>query len=116
MPIAHFVSLEGVCVTGNLCRLGLLATLWCGTLIAVVRMESIVYVALEPARTVKPWAGTNEDSSAKPIWAVVAIRGAAIGRAVVVTIGTVRGRSDFDADLSSRFGRGNREADGSNGS
>jgi hypothetical protein len=77
-------------------------------------METVIYVALEVARAMKPRASANEDVPAKPFRTVVARRGTAIRSDVIVAIGTFRGYSDVDADLSHRFGGGRGETDSSN--
>jgi len=79
-------------------------------------METVVYLALEVIRAMKPRASANEDVPGKPFRAVVAGGGTAIRSDVIVTIGTVRGYSDFDADLSFCFGGCSGEADSGNSS
>jgi hypothetical protein len=46
--IPRFVSLE-VRTIDTLCRLGFLATLWRWAFIAVLRMETVIHIALEAA-------------------------------------------------------------------
>jgi hypothetical protein len=103
--IAHFVSFE-VLTIDTLCRLGFLARFWQGALIAVLWMETVIYVALEVTSAMKPRASANEDVPVKPLWTVVARGGTVIRSDVIVTIGTFRGYSDLDADLSLSFGGG----------
>lgn len=61
--VAHFISLE----VGNFVkapsRLGLLATGWHWAMVAVIRMEAVIDVAVEIGRAMKPWASTNEDAA-----------------------------------------------------
>jgi hypothetical protein len=64
----------------------------------------------------KPWAGANKAVPVKPLWTIVASGSAAIRSHVIITIGTVRGYSDVDADLSLCFGGGSGEAESSNSS
>ncbi len=113
--IPHFVSFE-VRPIDTLCWLCFLTTLWQLTLIAMLWMEMVIYVALEFTRAMKPRASANEDVPAKPFWPVVASWGTVIRSDVIVTIGTFRGYSDVDADLGLRFWGGNREADSTNSS
>jgi hypothetical protein len=112
--IPHFVSFE----VGNLIerpsRFGFVATVRLGAVITVLRMETVVYVALEVGSTMKPGANTNEDATCKPFRAVVAVGGAVVRRDIIVTIGTVRRDSDVDAYLSLCFGSSCHEADRSN--
>src|ERR1035438_6713381 len=114
--IAHFVSFE-LHIFDALCRLRLLANFWHGTLIAVIRMETVIYVAVELIGAMKPWAGANEDAPGKPFRTVVAVGGTCIRGDVVITVGTVRSYSDADcdADLRLGFGGGSREADRQDG-
>jgi hypothetical protein len=78
-------------------------------------MKTVIYVTAEAATAMKPWAGANEDSSGEPFWTVVASGSTVIRSDVIVTVGTIRGYSDFDADLSLCVGGDSREADGGNG-
>jgi hypothetical protein len=79
-------------------------------------MKTIVYVALEVIRAMKPWASANENTARKPFRPVVAVGSTAIRRGVIVTVGAVGGRSnaDADADLRPYFGSGRCEANPSN--
>ena len=113
--IPRFVSTE-VRTIDALCRLGFLTGFWLWALIAVFRMETVIYVALEVAGAMKPWAGANETVPVKPLRTVVASRRTVIRSDVIVTIGTVGGNSDGDADLSLCLGGGSRQADSSNNS
>ena len=79
-------------------------------------METVIHVATEVGRAVKPWASPNEDTAREPFWTVVARRSAAIRRSVVVSVGTCRLYSHTDGNLSRRFRSGDREAKCSNSS
>src|ERR1035438_9657393 len=103
--IPRFVSTE-VRTIDTLCRLRFLASFWQWALIAVLWMETAIDVALEVIRAMKPRASANEDVPGKPFWTVVASWGTAIRSDVIVTIGTFRGYSDLDTDLSLSFGGG----------
>jgi hypothetical protein len=113
--IPHFVSFE-VGTIDTLRRLGFLTTLWRWAFIAVVRMKTVIHVALELTSAMKPRTGANEAVPVKPFWTIVASGSAVIGSDVIVTIGTLRGYSDFDAGLSLCFGSSSREADSRNSS
>jgi hypothetical protein len=113
--IPHFVSFE-VRTIDTLCRLGLLAGFWQWAFIAVLWMETVIYVALKLSSAMKPRSSANEDVPVKPFWTVVARGGTVIRSDVIVSIGTLRGYSDVDADLSLCFGGGSGEADSSDGS
>src|ERR1700728_1827101 len=86
--------------------------------IAVIRVEAVVHVAVETFRPVKPRTSAHENASGKPFWPVVTGRSAIVGSDVVVTIGTLGCYSDVDADAHLRvdpWGEG-REAASSYGS
>src|ERR1700678_1441666 len=63
--IPHFVAFE-VRTIDNFRRLCFLTTGRKCALISVIRMETIIYVAVELIGAMKPWAGANEDAAAKP--------------------------------------------------
>ena len=113
--VPHFVSFE-MRSADAFCRLGFLATLWQLALVTVLRVEAVVYVALEFTGAMKPGASANEDVPVKPLRTVVACWGAIIRSNVVVTIRTFRSYSNVDADLSLRLWGGSGEADSSNSS
>jgi hypothetical protein len=113
--IAYFVSLE-VSAIDAFCRFGFLARFRRGAGIAVVRMETVVDVALEFVSAMKPRAGANEAVAVEPLGTVVASGSATVRSDVIVPVGAIGRYSDFDADLSFRFGSGSGDADSSNGS
>jgi hypothetical protein len=94
--------------------LGPLSTVWHCALITMLRMESVVYLATEFAGAMKPRAGANEDLPVKPFWAVVARGSTPIRSGVIVAVGTFRGDTDVDAELSLCFRDACREAAPSN--
>jgi hypothetical protein len=113
-PIAHFISLKVGDSVHAFRRLGSLTTLRRGAFIAVFGMISIIYVALELFRAMKPGARANEGSARKPLGTVVAVGSAAVRRGVIVSVGTFRGYSDVDPDLSFCSGGVSRDAEGGN--
>jgi hypothetical protein len=64
--VAHFISFEVRNLIDALIRLGFLAALRSGSSVAVVRMVTVVYVALKIFRPVKPRASADEGSAGKP--------------------------------------------------
>ena len=88
VSVAHFVSFEVVDLIETLSRLGLIATGRPWAVIAVLRMEMVIYGAVEACRAVKPRASADEDATGKPLGAVVAVGGAIVGRDVIVTVRT----------------------------
>jgi hypothetical protein len=67
--------------------------------VAVIRVVTIVDVAVEVFRTVKPSAGTDKDAVGKPLWTVVTVRSATVRRGFEVTVRTSGRYTDADADL-----------------
>ena len=100
--IPHFISLE--LRGGFSLRCGLVANFWHRPLIAVLWVEGIVHLALEVAAAMKPRANADENAAIEPFRAVVAVGNTVIGGVIVVTVGTIRGDSNLDADLSMCFG------------
>jgi hypothetical protein len=94
--VAHFVSFEVGNLIETLSRLGSVATVWPGALIAVFGMETVIYVAVEALMAVKPGANANEHATAKPLRAVIAIGSAIVRRHVIVAVGTYRLNTDVD--------------------
>ena len=94
--ITLFVCFEVGDLIETLSRLGLIAAVWLWTGIAVLRVETVIHVAAEAFRAMKPWARANEDAAGKPFRAVVAIRGAVVRRDVVVAIGAFRRDADIE--------------------
>ena len=76
--IPHFVSFEVGDLIETLSRLGFVATVWLWAVIAVLRMETVIYVSSEVVSAMKPRASANEDATCKPFRAVVAIGGAVV--------------------------------------
>jgi hypothetical protein len=112
--IADFISLKVSNLIDRLRRLGSVANPRHWTFIAVVRMKMVVHVALERVRTMKPRASTDEDTTRKPFWAVVAVRSTAIRSGVIVTVRAVRGDTNVDGDLSLYLRSGRRKEQPSN--
>jgi hypothetical protein len=113
--IALFVSFEVVFID-TLRALSFFATAWLWALIALLRIESVVYIAPELGSAMEPRACANENVVSKPFWTVVAGRSTVIRCDVKVPIRTFRGRSDLDHHLSIRLGHGGRKATNRNNS
>jgi hypothetical protein len=77
----------------------------------------VVNMATELGCAVKPRAGADEDAPVEPFRTVVAVGSTGIGRDVIVSIRTVGGGSDVDADADLSFcvSGGSREADSGRG-
>src|ERR1700679_2839644 len=83
------------------------------TLITVVGMQTVVYVALESVRAMKPGASANERAARKPFRAVIAVRRTRIWSIVIIAVGACRSGANVDADtdLSLCFRKRHRETD-----
>jgi hypothetical protein len=113
--IPLFVSFE-VGAIDALRWFGSLATVWHWTLVAVLRMESVIDVTTEVLRAMEPRAHPNEDTSIKPFWAVIAGGRTAIRSDIIISIGAYRSYTDVDAYLRPYRGNGDRKAASSNSS
>lgn len=110
--IAHFIPFE-VRGVDMFCRVRFLTALGHGALVAVLRMEMVVYMAAEIGSSMKPWARANEDAIHKPFRAVIAIGSAYIRRDIVVTIWTIGSYADVNGYLRCGWGSGRCQADSS---
>jgi hypothetical protein len=113
--IPHFITFEMGAIDTP-CLVDFLAALWKWALIAVFRMEMIIYMTMKVAGTVKPRTRANEHASIEPLRTVVAGRSTVVRSDVIITIRTVRGHSYIDANLSLCSRGGSRQADGRNDS
>jgi hypothetical protein len=103
VSITHLVAVE-VLHVGDVV-FGMIAMIGIGAVVAVVGMVVIVDVPVEVFRAVIPGASTDEDAAAaKPLRAIVAVGGTAIGSGVVVAVGAARRDTNGDADLGVFFG------------
>jgi hypothetical protein len=92
------------------CGVGLLAYLRRCTLIAVSWMEMVIYVTPEVVAAVEPRSGADENAVVEPLGAVVSGRGATIRGDVIVSIRTIGGYANVDADLGTSPGSGSCQA------
>lgn len=70
------------------------------SVVAVMRVIPVIDMPVKVAWAVKPRACSNKDSANKPIWPVVAVRSAVVGRVVEVSVRTHGRRSDVYANLN----------------
>jgi|ERR1700677_414640 len=98
--VAHFVCFEVGHLVEVIFRSGSLAAGWMWTVIAVVRMETVIYVAMEIGWAVEPGASADEDAADKPFRSVIAVGGAVVRRNVIIAVRTLRRDSDVHAHLS----------------
>ena len=71
-------------------------------MVAVMRIETVINLALEFVGTVEPGAGSDEYAAAEPLGPVVPVWGAVVWRVVEVAIRANRRRSDIDRNLGGR--------------
>jgi hypothetical protein len=84
--------------------------------VTVVNIEMVIYMAAKVGRAVKPRASTDEDTTAEPFRAVVAVGSTGVRSVVVVAVRACGFGSDVDANPSLYFGSERREANYSNSS
>jgi hypothetical protein len=90
-PITHLVSVEVI--------KGLVSTVRVWTSVAVMRIETVINVALEVVGAVEPRAGSDEHAAVEPLGPVVPVWGAVVWSDIVVAIRATRFCSDIDGDL-----------------
>jgi hypothetical protein len=96
-PVAGFVSVEVVET--------LLSAARQRPMVAIMRVKTVVDVAVEAVRAVEPGSGSEKHPAVKPIGAIVAVGRAVIGSIVEVPIGADGFYSNADADLGRPHGR-----------
>lgn|SRR5579862_4947610 len=107
--IAHLVPMKILGVMCEVLRIGMIAVVRIRPMIAVVRVEMIIYVSVEIVVAMEPRSGSDENASAEPVGTVIAKGSTVVGRVIVITVGTNRFHSDIDGYLGWRSGRGNPE-------
>jgi hypothetical protein len=100
VSIARFVAMEVV--------EGVVSAVWQRAVIAMVRIPSVIHVAVEAARAMEPRSGSNENAVHKPVWPVIAVGGAIVGSIVKVPIGAVGRRSKVHAYGNLGLGGGSK--------
>jgi hypothetical protein len=78
---------------------GLVSTSPKRTTVAVMWIEAVINVSVEVIGAMEPWAGSDEDTAAEPLGAVVPVWSAVVWGVVEVAIRTCRRCSDIDGDL-----------------
>jgi hypothetical protein len=99
VAVAPFVAFEVLNVIGAMMFIEMFAAMRILATPPIVTVEVVVDMSPEMLAAVKPWSRADEDASGKPLWAIVAVRGAIVGRIVEIAIGTFGRRSDLDRDL-----------------
>jgi hypothetical protein len=69
------------------------------SVVAVMRIETIVHMSIESVRAVEPGASSDEDPTSKPIGPIVPIWRTVVGGIVEIAIGTNRRRANADGYL-----------------
>jgi hypothetical protein len=70
--------------------------------ITVVRVETVVHVAIEPMWPMKPGAGSDEHATVEPIRPVISVRSAVVRGVVKIAIRAYGSNPDADRDLRRR--------------
>ena len=84
--IAHFIAVEVLDVAWRMFGCRPLAVPRHRTMIAVVRVEVVVDVAVEVCRTMEPWARADEDAAVEPPRPVIAVRSAGVRCVIEIAI------------------------------
>jgi hypothetical protein len=114
VSVTHLVTVKVFIVIDVVLGSRGLATCGIWSVIAMLRMVVIIYMAVEVIWTMEPRASNDKDAPAiKPLRAIIAVGSTVIGRNVVVAIGAYRSRADVDADLSLRVRCGDRNPESS---
>jgi hypothetical protein len=69
------------------------------SVVAVMRIETVVDMSIKSVRAVEPGTGSDERPTNKPIGPIVTIRCALVGGIVEIAIGTNRRRANADGHL-----------------
>jgi hypothetical protein len=94
---------------------GFVSTFRCWTSIAVMWIEAVIHVAVEPVGSVEPGASPDEHAAGEPLGPVVPVWSAVVWGVVIITIRATRLCSDIDRDLGgcgARAVRQSRKQDG----
>jgi hypothetical protein len=89
-PIPRLVSVEVVEALGSAVRQR--------SSVTVMRIKTVVDMAIKAVMAVKPGAGSKKHPANKPIGSIVAVRSTVIGRIVEVSVRTHGSRPDVYAD------------------
>jgi hypothetical protein len=111
VSIPHFISFEVVHVVVVIFGCWSFAAVGIRTVIAMVDIVVIIYVAIKMFGAMKPWTCTDEDApSTKPLWTVVAVGRTGIRSVVVITVGAHWSCANIYADLGPCLRRSSYEA------
>jgi hypothetical protein len=99
VAVAHFVASEVLNMIRAMMFIEMFAAVRILAVPSVVAIEAVIHMTPEAVAPVVPRARTDEDTSGKPLWPIVAIRCAVIGRIVEIAIGTLRRWANLNSDL-----------------
>lgn len=99
-------------------RLAVRVAFWKASIVAIARVEVVVYRAVEAALSVEPRSSPEEGAVCEPLLPVIPVGRAVIGSVPVVPIRTSRRRPNIYPKAYLRLGslRGRREQHGRSGS
>jgi hypothetical protein len=80
LPVPAFIGLKMIEGLISACRQR--------TSVPATRIITVIDVAIKASTAAKPRPSSEEHSAVEPVWSVVAVRRAVIGRIVVIPIGT----------------------------
>jgi hypothetical protein len=86
---------------------GLCATLRERAVVAVVRVEAVIYVTIKAVRTMEPGASSDKDAASEPVRTVITVGRAVVGSIVEVPVRAAGGWAEIhaDGDLTGSGGR-----------
>jgi hypothetical protein len=78
------------------------------SMVSVARIKAVVDVAIEAARSVEPWAGSDKYPTQKPVGPVVTVRCAVVRCVIEVPIRAYRRYTNIDTDGDLGWRRGSK--------
>jgi len=78
-------------------------------IVAMPRIECVVYMAVKAGRTVKPGTCADEHSTVEPLCSVIAVRRAVVRSVIVIAVRTTWFYANADGDLGLRLCCGDKE-------
>jgi hypothetical protein len=102
MAVTHFVASEVLDAIVMMMLIPALAAMRIFSVPSVMTVETIVYMSPEVFTSAIPRTSTDENASAKPFGAIVAVGGALVRRIVEIAVGANWRRPDLYSDLRLR--------------
>jgi hypothetical protein len=99
VPVMRLIAFEVLGFLRMFVWFRLFAAVWHRAFVAVLLVVVVVDMTMKILRTVKPRTSSDENTSDKPLGAVVAVRSTRIRWIVVIAIGAIWSYSDVDTNL-----------------